>query len=71
MLVYCSIGQYKSLGSSKAVQFSEKPKPSRYDWVPVGMLDYNCERKLYLVKREQPSEVQPIRGGVCVCLRMY
>ncbi|XP_065895241.1 dynein axonemal heavy chain 1-like isoform X2 [Dysidea avara] len=55
--------QYKSLGSSKAVQFSEKPKPSRYDWVPVGMLDYNCERKLYLVKREQPSEVQPIRGG--------
>ena len=61
-----STGQYKSMGSSKAVQFSDKPKPSHYDWVPVGMLDYNSERKLYLVKREHPSEVQPKRGGVCL-----
>ena len=23
----------------------------RYEWVDVGMLDYDCDRKLYLVKR--------------------
>lgn len=68
--LFVNIGQYKSLSSSKAVQFSDKPKPSRYDWVPVGMLDYNSERKLYLVKREHPNDVRPKRGGVTlVCFK--
>ena len=55
------IGQYKS----KAGQSSDRPHPSHYNWVPVGMISYNSERKLYLVKIEQFSDVNnalPLTG---------
>jgi len=63
------LGQYKSKGS-------EKPRPSRYDWVPVGMMNYNSDRKLYLVKREQFGSVNTAKlltgesfvQYVCVCI---
>ena len=63
VLLRILLGQYKSKGS-------EKPRPSRYDWVPVGMMNYNSERKLYLVKREQFGSVNTAKLliGKITCL---
>ena len=54
MFYFTCAGQYKSRTGQ---QQTDKPCPSRYNWVPVGMLGYNSERKLYLVKREEFSDI--------------